>query len=328
MNDVFRLPLGDVVETAVRWMIDVLGGFFDVVALVFNGLYGWLDASLSTPPFWAVILVIAAFAYWSKGFVLALGSAVGLLVIVAVGQWTNAMDSLALVILAAVVAIAIAVPLGIWAARSDRVSATLRPVLDFLQTMPAFVYLIPAMLIFGVGPVPGMVATIAFALAPGVRLTELGIRGVDREIVEAGHAFGASPGRILRQIQLPLALPSIMAGVNQVIMLSLSMVVISGMVGAGGLGGQVVQSLSRIDIGLGVEAGLSVVILAMILDRVTSGFSTPRARSRRTTLSVSRAAGEGDTDAAAPATSDGTVTPGGASVPEEAPAERPEPVRA
>lgn len=281
MNDTFRLPLGDVVEGAVRWLIDALGGFFDVVAVIFGGLYDWLDASLSAPPFWAVILVIAAFAYWSKGPVLAIGSAVGLVVIVAVGQWSNAMDSLALVILAAAVAIVIAVPLGIWAAGSDRVSAVLRPALDFLQTMPAFVYLIPAMLIFGVGPVPGMVATIVFALAPGVRLTELGIRGVDAEIVEAGHAFGASPGRILRQIQLPLAMPSIMAGVNQVIMLSLSMVVIAGMVGAGGLGGAVVQSLSRIDIALGVEAGLSVVILAMILDRVTSGFSAPRERRRQ-----------------------------------------------
>ncbi|WP_109208808.1 MULTISPECIES: ABC transporter permease subunit [Microbacterium] len=328
MNDLFRLPLGDVVETAVRWVIDVFGAFFDVVSVIFRGLYDWLDASLSTPPFWAVILVIAAFAYWSKGLVLALGSAAGLLVIVAVGQWSNAMDSLALVILAAVVAIAIAVPLGIWAARSDRVSAVLRPVLDFLQTMPAFVYLIPAMLIFGVGPVPGMVATIAFALAPGVRLTELGIRGVDPEIVEAGHAFGASPARILRQIQLPLALPSIMAGVNQVIMLSLSMVVIAGMVGAGGLGGAVVQSLSRIDIGLGVEAGLSVVILAMILDRITSGFSQPRTRTARPSPK------SGETDAATPAATPEPAAPrasadaeGAASAP-DAPAERPEPVHA
>jgi ABC-type proline/glycine betaine transport system permease subunit len=304
VNDLFRLPLGDVVETGVRWLIDVLGGFFDAVAVLFHSLYDWLDASLSTPPFWAVIVLVAAFAYWSKGLALAVGSAAGLLVIVAVGQWANAMDSLALVLLAALVAVAIAVPLGIWSARNDRVSAVLRPVLDFLQTMPAFVYLIPAMLIFGVGPVPGMVATIAFALAPGVRLTELGIRGVDAEIVEAGHAFGASPGRILRQIQLPLALPSIMAGVNQVIMLSLSMVVIAGMVGAGGLGGQVVQSLSRIDIGLGVEAGLSVVILAMILDRVTAGFSAPRARTPRKQTDAAAAAVEdasrADAEAAPP----------------------------
>jgi ABC-type proline/glycine betaine transport system permease subunit len=283
MNDLFRLPLGDWVEGGVRAVIGALGGLFDAIAVVFRAVYAWLDASLSTPPFWIVILLVVAFALWSRGWKLAVGSAVGLLAIVAIGQWENAMDSLALVLLAATVAIAIAVPLGIWAARNDRFSAILRPVLDFLQTMPAFVYLIPAMLIFGVGPVPGMVATIVFALAPGVRLTELGIRGVDPEIVEAGNAFGATPGRILRQIQLPLALPSIMAGINQVIMLSLSMVVIAGMVGAGGLGGAVVSSLSRIDIGLGVEAGLSVVILAMILDRVTSGFAAPgrRAAGRR-----------------------------------------------
>lgn len=136
--------------------------------------------------------------------------------------------------------------------------------------MPAFVYLIPALMFFGVGVVPGIVATIVFALAPGERLTELGIRGVDPEVVEAGYAFGATPGRVLRQIQLPLALPSIMAGINQVIMLSLSMVVIAGMVGAGGLGQQVVAALNRIDVGLGFEAGLSVVILAMLLDRFTS----------------------------------------------------------
>jgi ABC-type proline/glycine betaine transport system permease subunit len=282
MNDMFRLPVGSVVESIVRGAIDVFGWLFDGISTVFAAVYGWLDASLSTPPFWAVVIVVAAFAYWSKGLWLAVGSALGLVLIVSIGQWSNAMDSLALVILAALLAVAISVPLGIWAARNDRVSAVLRPVLDFLQTMPAFVYLIPAMLIFGVGPVPGIVATIIFAMAPGVRLTELGIRGVDAEVVEAGHAFGSTPGRILRQIQLPLALPSIMAGVNQVIMLSLSMVVIAGMVGAGGLGGAVVQSLSRIDIGLGVEAGLSVVVLAMILDRVTAGFAAPGRRRERT----------------------------------------------
>src|SRR5690606_9707486 len=144
------------------------------------------------------------------------------------------------------------------------------PVLDFLQTMPAFVYLIPAIILFRVGVVPGIVATIAFAMAPGVRLTELGIRGVDKEVVEAGYAFGASPRRILFQIQLPLAKPSIMAGINQVIMLSLSMVVIASMVGASGLGRPIIQALSRIDVGLGAEAGLAVVILAIMLDRLTA----------------------------------------------------------
>ena len=161
-------------------------------------------------------------------------------------------------------------------------SRVVRPVLDFLQTMPAFVYLIPAIIFFGVGAVPGMIATIVFAVAPGVRLTELGIRGVDAEIVEAGEAFGATPGRILRQIQIPLALPSIMAGINQVIMLSLSMVVIAGMVGAAGLGGEIVRAIGRINVGLGFEAGIAVVILAMILDRITSALNTSPRRNDRT----------------------------------------------
>src|SRR5699024_2769804 len=180
---------------------------------------------------------------------------------------------LALVLVASLVAIILAVPLGIWAARSNRVSAVVRPVLDLMQTMPAFVYLIPTVVVFLNGVVPGLVATIIFALAPGVRFTELGIRQVDPEVVEAGHAFGATEGRILRQIQLPLALPTIMAGVNQVIMLSLSMVVIAGLTGAPGLGRDVVAALQRVNVSLGFEAGLAVVILAMILDRTTAALS-------------------------------------------------------
>lgn len=278
MND-FRIPLGKWVDVFVEWLTSSFKGFFDVLRGIMRSMYDSLDFVLSTPPFWAIILVIAAIAWFAKGWKLALGTAIGLLAIVGVNQWDNAMDSLALVILATLVALLIAIPLGILAARNDTASKIIRPVLDFLQTMPAFVYLIPALMLFRIGVVPGIVATVVFALAPGVRLTELGIRGVDREVVEAGHAFGATPRRILRQIQLPLAMPSIMAGVNQVIMLSLSMVVIAGMVGAGGLGGDVVKSLSSIDVGLGVEAGLSVVILAMILDRITGAFGTGKKRA-------------------------------------------------
>ena len=300
MTDLFRLPLGDVADTIVQFVIDTFGWLFDALSVLFRSVYDSLDWALSTPPCWVAILVFAALAFFMKGVTLSIGTAIGLLVIVGVDQWDNAMDTLALVIVAAAVAIVIAIPLGIWAARNDRVSRVVRPALDFLQTMPAFVYLIPALMLFGVGPVPGIVATIVFALAPGVRLTELGIRGVDAEVVEAGHAFGASPGRILRQIQLPLALPSIMAGVNQVIMLSLSMVVIAGMVGAGGLGGEVVQSLSRIDVALGVEAGVSVVILAIILDRITSAAAGGRARrSRLTTRTRTTSAADDAADATA-----------------------------
>ena len=297
MTDV-RLPIGDIAETFVRWLIDTFGWLFDGLRSLFLAIYDALEWVLQAPPFWAVIVVLAALALWAKGVWLAVGTAVGLFVIVGVGQWDNAMQSLALVIVASVIALAIGIPLGIWAARSDTVSKIVRPVLDFLQTMPAFVYLIPALMLFRVGVVPGIVATILFALAPGVRLTELGIRGVDREVVEAGHAFGASPGRILRQIQLPLALPSIMAGVNQVIMLSLSMVVIAGMVGARGLGGDVVQSLQKIDIALGVEAGLSVVIIAMILDRVTSALAARGSRRGGRTAPRGRGAGRAGTRAA------------------------------
>jgi ABC-type proline/glycine betaine transport system permease subunit len=280
LND-FRVPLGTWVENIIDFITDTLGFLFDLVATVVSGAYELVDAVFSTPPFWVVILVLATLGFAARGWRFAVGTVLGLTLILAVDQWDNAMDTLALVLVASVIAILIAVPLGIAAAKSRTTSNLLRPILDLTQTMPAFVYLIPALILFGIGVVPGVVATIIFAVAPGVRLTELGIRGVDAEVVEAGQAFGASPWRILRQIQLPLALPSIMAGINQVIMLSLSMVVIAGMVGAGGLGQPVVASLNRIDVALGFEAGLSVVILAIYLDRLTAalgGNDTPLGR--------------------------------------------------
>ncbi|GAA5226582.1 ABC transporter permease [Paeniglutamicibacter antarcticus] len=275
-NDLFRIPVGKWAQTALDWVIDNLGAFFDGLKAFFQQFYDALDWVLVTPPFWAVIIVLAALAFWVKGWKLALGTIVGFLLIYGMNQWENAMDSLALVLVAALVAVIISVPLGIAAAKSAAVSSVVKPVMDFLQTMPAFVYLIPVMLLLSVGPVPGIVATIVFALAPGARFTELGIRSVDSEVVEAGQAFGASPMRILRQIQIPLAMPTIMAGINQVIMLSLSMVVIAGMVGAGGLGGAVYAALTSLNTPLGVESGLSVVILAIFLDRITASLGRPR----------------------------------------------------
>ncbi|MCL3862681.1 proline/glycine betaine ABC transporter permease [Actinotalea sp. K2] len=281
----FRLPLGDWVDAGVDGLIATFGGLFDLIRTVLIGGFEAVETVLITPPMWIVALVLAGLAYLAKGWRLALGALIGFLVVQGVDQWGNAMASLALVLVASAIALAIGIPMGIWAASSDRVSAAVRPVLDFMQTMPAFVYLIPVVIIFSVGPVPGLVATIVFALAPGVRFTELGIRQVDQEVVEAGHAFGSTPRRILRQIQLPLALPTIMAGVNQVIMLSLSMVVISGLVGAAGLGRDVVSALSRVNVSLGFEAGLAVVILAMYLDRITSALAdrSPVAKALRTT---------------------------------------------
>ena len=273
MND-FRIPLGEAVQeftsfllTNVSWLFDALRGFF-------SSFYDLIELALAGPPFWVVGLVLVAIAFAAKGWKLALGTAAGIALVVGLDQWDASMESLALVVVAASIAIAVSVPLGIWAASSSTVSVVLRPILDFMQTMPAFVYLIPAILLFRVGIVPGIVATIVFAMAPGARLTELGIRGVDKEVVEAGYAFGASPTRVLRQIQLPLAMPTILAGINQIIMLSLSMVVIAGMVGAGGLGSQVVSALQRVDVGKGFEAGLAVVLLAIYLDRVTGSLGT------------------------------------------------------
>ncbi|MBT2474327.1 proline/glycine betaine ABC transporter permease [Microbacterium sp. ISL-103] len=271
----FRIPVGTWIEAVVDWVKTNLDGLLDVISFVMSFLVEGLTSALLAPHF-AVVIVIAALIAWAvRSWQLAIGTVVSFGLIVGMDLWVPAMQTLALVLVAAIIAVLIAVPLGIWSARNATVRAVLKPVLDFMQTMPAFVYLIPPIVFFGIGVVPGLVATVIFALPPGLRLTELGIRGVDSETVEAGHAFGAKPGQILRGIQLPLATPTIMAGVNQVIMLALSMAVIAGMAGADGLGKMVVEAISTINIPKGVEAGLGVVLIAVFLDRVTAALGTP-----------------------------------------------------
>nr|WP_314842187.1 proline/glycine betaine ABC transporter permease [uncultured Microbacterium sp.] len=272
--DGLRIPLGTWVASGVDWIKTNLDGLLDVVSFIVGLLVDGLTSALLSPHF-AVIIVIAALIAWLvRSWQLAIGTVVSFVLIVAMNLWVPAMQTLSLVLVAAAIAVLIAVPLGIWSARNATVRAVLKPVLDFMQTMPAFVYLIPAIVFFSIGVVPGLVATVIFALPPGVRLTELGIRGVDSETVEAGQAFGAKPGQILRGIQLPLAMPTILAGVNQVIMLALSMAVIAGMAGADGLGKIVVEAISTINIAKGVEAGLGVVLIAVFLDRVTAALGT------------------------------------------------------
>ncbi|WP_341935999.1 ABC transporter permease subunit [Microbacterium sp. LWO14-1.2] len=285
--DGFRLPLGTWVASGVDWIKTNLDGLLDVVSFVVTSLVQGLTFLLLLPYFYVVIVIAALIAWLVRSWQLAIGTVISFTLIVAMGLWVPAMQTLALVLVAALVAVIIAIPLGIWSARNATVRAVLKPILDFMQTMPAFVYLIPAIVFFSIGVVPGLVATVIFALPPGVRLTELGIRGVDSETVEAGQAFGAKPGQILRGIQLPLAMPTILAGVNQVIMLALSMAVIAGMAGADGLGKMVVEAISTVNIAKGVEAGLGVVLIAVFLDRVTAALGT-LGRNRGSLLALIR----------------------------------------
>ena len=272
-----RLPLGEWVDAGFDWVTDVFGPALDAFSDGSENVVDGLESALLVVPPVLFAVLLAALAGVVRSVRFAVLSLLGLLLVISLRMWDFAMATLALILVATVVAAVIAVPVGIAAARSDRISAVVRPVLDFMQTMPAFVYLIPAVTFFGIGVVPGVVMTIIFALPPGVRLTELGIRQVDPELVEAGHAFGSPPGQILRRVQLPLALPTIMAGINQVIMLALSMAVIAGLIGAGGLGGVVTSAITTLNVGLGVEAGLSVVILAIYLDRLTAALGHGRA---------------------------------------------------
>ncbi|MGV9788763.1 ABC transporter permease/substrate binding protein [Streptomyces sp. NPDC003435] len=269
-----RLPLGDWVDSGVDWLVDHLSWLFDAVRAVLEGMYDGIDAVLNAPHPLLLAGILAVLAWWLRGLLGGVLAFAGFALVDSLDLWEKAMSTLALVLVATIIALVISIPLGIWAARSRAVSATVRPVLDLLQTMPSMVLLIPAMLFFGLGTAAGVVATLIFALAPGVRMTELGIRQVDAELVEAAEAFGTTPRDTLWRVQLPLALPTIMAGVNQVIMLGLSMVVIAGMVGTGGLGGAVNEAIGQLDIGYGFEAGVGIVVLAIYLDRVTGALGT------------------------------------------------------
>ncbi len=264
-----RINLGGWAESAVGWLQSHLSWLFDAVSTVLTGMYDGVGAALGAPDALLMAGILAVIAWWLRGLLAAVLAFAGLALIDSFGLWDRATSTLALILVASVITLALAVPLGIWAARNKRVSAVLRPVLDVMQTMPAFVYLIPGVMFFSIGPMPGLIATIVFSMPPGVRMTELGIRQVDAELVEAARAFGTTPRDTLLRVQLPLALPTIMAGVNQVIMLALSMVVIAGMAGAGGLGESVYAAVTQVDIGGGVESGLAVVVLAMYLDRMT-----------------------------------------------------------
>ncbi|MFD5101362.1 ABC transporter permease/substrate binding protein [Streptomyces albidochromogenes] len=284
-----RIPVGEWVNDAVDWLQTHLSPVFDFASTAISGMQDGIYTVLAAPEPLLLAGILAVVACRLRGLMAGVLAFAGFALIDSIEMWDDAMSTLSLVLVATVITLVVAVPLGIWSARSRTVSAVTRPVMDFMQTMPAMVYLIPGVLFFGVGAVPGIIATIIFALPPGVRMTELGIRQVDAELVEAAEAFGTRPRDTLTRVQLPLALPTIMAGVNQVIMLGLSMVVIAGMVGAGGLGGAVYRALGNVDVGLGFEAGLSIVVLAMYLDRMTGALGRQVSPLGRRALAKARA---------------------------------------
>ncbi len=271
-----KLDLGSWVNDVVQHLLDNYSEGFDSIGAVVNGFSEAIEWLLMLPPAWLLIAIFVGLGLWRISYKFAIFTAIAFVLIVLTGFWEQTVVTLGLTFSATLISLLLGIPLGIWAARSERVAAIIRPILDFMQTMPAFVYLIPAAMLFGLGRVPGIIATVIFAMPPAVRLTNLGIRQVNKEIIEAGQSFGCNARQLLFKVQLPNAMPSIMAGVNQTIMMALSMVIIASMVGAGGLGNDVLASIQRLDIGLGFESGMAVVLLAIILDRITESFGTPQ----------------------------------------------------
>ncbi|MDC7234999.1 MAG: proline/glycine betaine ABC transporter permease [Spirochaetales bacterium] len=277
--EIASIPLAKWIDKAMDWLLVNLDGFFDAIGFIIlqvvNGIEGLF---LFVPWFVTVILVGLAgwklLGKWKTGVVFMLM----MLLVGSFGYWELAMRTLSLVIASVVFSLLIGIPVGINMARNDRSQAILQPLLDGMQTMPSFVYLIPALMFFGMGKVPAMFATIIYATPPVIRLTNVGIRTVDQEAVEASKAFGATPRQVLLDVQLPLAKPSIMVGVNQTTMMALAMVVIGSMIGAKGLGMEVLLAISRIEVGRGFEAGISIVFLAIIIDRITHSFSETKTK--------------------------------------------------
>ncbi|WP_410013890.1 ABC transporter permease [Sodalis sp. RH24] len=258
------------IDAGVRYLLEHCGGFFDAVAKVIDTVAGALELGLGWLSPWGLAVIAVGLSLWRVGKGFAVFSALAMLYIIYSGYSEHAVVTLALTLASTLFSLLAGIPLGIMIARRHRAGQLVRPMLDFMQTMPAFVYLIPATILFGLGRPPGIFATVLFAMPPVVRLTDLGIRQVDKSLVEAGLAFGCTRRQLLWKVQLPNALPAIMAGVNQTIMMAMSMVIIASMVGAGGLGNDILTSIQQLDIGQGLQSGMAVVLMAMLLDRLSA----------------------------------------------------------
>ncbi|ODJ52174.1 glycine/betaine ABC transporter [Brochothrix thermosphacta] len=279
MDKLPKLPL----DVWIDWIVDRLTtfeGFFNSVTNVIGGIVGGIQWVFDLIPEWLFIILLLAIIFSvtrkTKKYGLIVFALLGLLLIWNLGFWRDMTQTLTLVITSSLITFIFGVPLGIWMAKSKTAESIIRPILDFMQTMPAFVYLIPAVAFFGIGMVPGVVASVIFAMPPTVRMTNLGIREVPTELTEASDSFGSTGWQKLIKVQLPLAKPTIMAGINQTMMLALSMVVIASMIGAMGLGTQVYFAVGRNEAGAGFTAGLAIVIVAIILDRMTQAFTAKR----------------------------------------------------
>lgn len=265
------IPLQQWIDSFMDWVINYRF-IFQAIKIPVNSFLEFVINIFMLPHPFIMIGLITALAYWRGGIKLAIFSGLSFLFIAFLGLWELSMTSLAMIVCSVMICTIIGIPLGILAARHSRFEAILRPILDTMQTIPSFAYLVPVVMLFSIGNVAGVIATIIFALPPIIRLTTLGIKHVDKECIEAARAYGASPMQVLLKVQLPLARPSIFAGLNQTIMMALSMVVTSALIGAGGLGEIVLQGLNTLEVGLASIGGIAIVLIAMVLDRITQSF--------------------------------------------------------
>jgi glycine betaine/proline transport system permease protein len=275
MDQIPQIPIVKWADMLVAWLRSNAQWFFEPIKNALDGIVSGLsDGLIAIPPIVFILIIVALTIFITKKKLgLAIFSLIGLLLILNLGFWEDTMLTLSLILTSSSISNIIGIPLGIWMSKNKMVQNIITPILDFMQTMPAFVYLIPAVSFFGIGMVPGIIASVIFAMPPVVRLTDLGIRQVSEELIEAANAFGSTGWQKLIKVQLPLAKNTIMAGVNQTIMLSLSMVVIASMIGASGLGVAVFRAVTRNEAGQGFASGLAIVILAMILDRITQALN-------------------------------------------------------